>query len=504
MKVVLSLAPCFFPSGSKWTLPLSILYPAAALEEAGVPVEVVDPFAERLSFAAYIRRILAAKPDVLGLSVTSDAYFSSVKVCAAIKRLRPELIIIMGGPHPTLLGGSILEALPQVDILVKGEGELALRLIVERLAQGRDLEGVPNTIWRRGGAIVENPEKSLITELDSIPFPAFHLVDYAKYDLNYDFHDRGPVRSVNIISSRGCPFNCAFCSNSNIWGNKVRFRSLENVLAEMKLRIEQLGVNFFQFQDDAFNLSPQRLHQFCDLVEAEGLDIGFACALRADQADMELLGRLKSAGLTHAYFSVEHINDHIRQDCLGKSLPRAKIDQAIQTFEELGIGYSVAFMVSLPDEGPAELEENLRFMASLRPGHPETEINFNLTRIYPGTRLETEAWQRGVLRPGFTWLDQRAMRRYSPGVFSGLMGEVPIYKEKLSYLEMFSSLFEWRKLPIHSSDPQKVDQLLAYGVQFLASIKHPKDVLILLWLVAAWLKAAWQGLWGSPSGRKTD
>lgn len=471
------------------------------LEQQGYQVEVVDPFAERLSYKQYIDKILASAPDVLGLSATSDAYFTTVKVCQTIKRLKPDTTIILGGPHPTLLGETILESLPQSDIIVRGEGEQAICNIMQRIAAGRrDFSGIVNTTWRDGDRIIRNPETELVSDLDSLPFPAFHLVNYENYDLTYTFKGQGTFKAVNIISSRGCPFNCAFCSNSNIWGNKVRYRSLENVIEEMKLRISQLGVNFFQFQDDAFNLSPQRLRRFCDLLEEEKLDIGFSCGIRADNADLDLLGRMKEVGLKHTYFSVEHINDHIRQDCLGKALSREKINTAIEALEQLDIGYSIAFMVSLPDEGPEEMKENLRFMSSFRPKHPESETNLNLTRIYPGTRLEKEALKRNVLRPGFSWVDQKRMRRFSPGVFTGLMGEVPLFKEGLSYLEMFSCLFIWRKMPTHTIDPQKTDSLLAYGWYFLRSMRYPKDFLLLFWLLLSWVVVEYRSLRGRLPG----
>ncbi|MBW1712210.1 MAG: cobalamin-dependent protein [Deltaproteobacteria bacterium] len=226
MKIVLSIAPCFFTSGSNWTPPIGVLYPAAALDRNRFQVEVLDPVVEGLTTSSLVERIIKARPQVVGLSVMSDTYFAAAQIFRGIKQKNPGIMTVAGGPHPTLLSQAMLHNLPQLDILVRGEGEFAFKRILERIQEGRSLAGIPNTSWRQDGRVIHNPETHRIENLDDIPFPAYDLIDYDKYDLTYSTADLGRLRGINIVSSRGCPFNCSFCSNTNIWGHKVRMRSL--------------------------------------------------------------------------------------------------------------------------------------------------------------------------------------------------------------------------------------------------------------------------------------
>ncbi|MEW6264273.1 MAG: radical SAM protein [Thermodesulfobacteriota bacterium] len=495
MKTLLTIPPCFYLSGSKWTPPTGLLYLAASLEQSGdSEIEILDPIIENLSFNEFINRIIRSSPNVVGLSVTSDAYFDAVKACRELKRRKPETTIILGGPHPTLLGEAILERVPQADIIVRGEGETALPGIINRIRANRSLEGLPNTSWRANGKIVRNKETQVRENLDEIPFPAMHLIDYQRYNLTYPVESLGEVAAVNIISSRGCPFNCMFCANTNLSGRRVRMRSIENVIEEIKLRLGQYGVRYFSFQDDAFNLSVSRLMRFCDALEREKLSIHFSCAMRADNANEEIISRMKEVGLAHVFFSIEHIDDHIRQDILGKALPKKNIDEALNALERTDVPYSVAFMISLPDEDTRQMEMNMRYIEDIKLGHPQSRVNLNLTKIYPGTRLEQEALNRKVLHPDFDWLDLGSVRRKSPGVLVGLTGEIPLYKEKLTYRQMFSCLFRWRRLTYYSADPQKNNNLIVLAWLYLRSIKYFRDAVLLFHVGCAWLSVTFKRL----------
>jgi len=393
-----------------------------------------------------------------------------------------------GGPHPTLLAGKMLENLPELDIAVRGEAEKVLPEILQRLQNKGSLHGIANTTWRQDGRVVINPETHVVEELDAVPFPAYHLIKFERYDFTMPVAGKGEVKAINLITSRGCPFDCIFCSNTNLTGRTVRYRSPENAVEEMKMGIENYGVGFFFIQDDAFNLSAKRILNFCDQLEKEKLKINWTCIMRADNSTHELLSRMKEIGFTGGIFAIETISDHLRQDVVGKKLTREQINRALKAFNDLNLWCGINFIVSFPGETKADNEDNARYMETLDFANKESYIALNILRIYPGTRLELEAKRRGVLKEGFTWFDEKKMLRFSPGTLPGLYGTVPIYREMLSVVDIFTSMFRWKYSPNFRVDPGKESGLFLYLWMYITSIKSPRDVWMLLQIAIAWLK----------------
>lgn len=488
MKIIFSQTPEFLPTVFKWTPPVGMLYLAAVLEKTDVALKIIDPAVDGLTSAQLVERVIQESPDIFGMYITSDTYFTAAKIIRHVKERCPQIIIMAGGPHPTLLAGDIFQNLP-VDIVVRGEGEYAVPLIIDRLKHQQSLEGIPNTSFRQDGVVTHNSKTHLIEDIDSIPFPALQYIDYEKYQYTYPVPEKGDLRAINITTTRGCPFNCLFCSNTNLWGTKYRTRSVKNVIEEIKARIDAYGVKFFWIQDDAFNLSRSRVVEFCDCLEKENLQIYWSCILRADNLDKTLLARMKETGLTFSYFAIETINDQLRQTTIGKKLTWEMITRSLTAFNELKMQCGINFMVSLPDETRAMMEENIRFIEQLKLSREGSAVHYNITKIYPGTRLEAEARQRGVLKEGFSWFDEKKLRKYSPGVLTGLYGQIPMYKERLGYIDIFFSLFRWKYSRNFPRGPLVVDNLLAYLWRYLCAIKHPKDVLILCYIALAWGKS---------------
>lgn len=498
MRIVLGLTPDFFPSAFKWAPPTSLLYLGAVLEKAGHDVRVVDPIQRRLKPAAYVRHIVALEPEVFGLYVTSDTYFTAAKIMKAVKRRLPGVVIMAGGPHPTLLAGKMFESLPELDVLVRGEGEFALPAILDRLERGESLEGIPNTSFRSGGEVVHCAEQELITDLDAIPFPAYHLLDFASYGYTQPVKGVGEVPAINIITSRGCPFNCLFCSNTNLFDKRVRRRSTANIIAEMKLRIEQYGVRYFWIQDDAFNLSRSQILEFCDQLEAEKLNIYWYSIMRADNATSELIARMRDVGFVGGSFSIETVDERLRQDVLGKRLTDEQVMGAVKLFNEHDLYCNINFLVSMPDETRESMERNIRFIEDLRFTNEVSSVNVNILRIYPGTRLEALAWERGLLREGFSWFDQDRLRKYSPGVFPGLYGTVPIYREHLRYVDIFTVLFRWKNSPNMRLDPGRESSMLTYLWHYVINIRCVKDVYVLSQIARAFVQVGLRRLFSRP------
>jgi len=491
LRIVLAQSPDFFPSAFKLAPPTSLLYLGAVLEKAGYGgIHIIDPIVENMSDKAFINAVVKDGPDVFGMYVTSDTYFTAAKAIGAIKRRMPHVTTIAGGPHPTLLAGHMLQALPELDIVVRGEGENVLPVIVDRLESDASLTGIPNTSFRDGDRIVHNKQTDIVKDLDAVPFPAFHLIDLDKYQYSYPVIGKGEVKAINLITSRGCPFNCLFCANTNLFENIVRFRSIPNVVEEIQSRIDDYHVGYFWIQDDSFNLSPRRILEFCEYLIKERVDINWSCIMRADRTSRELLSTMKKSGFVGGYFAVETISDYLRQTVIGKKLSMDDVHRSIALFNELNLVCGINFIVSLPDETKQDMEKDISFIEDLRLVHLNSSVNLNVLRIYPGTRLEVEARRRGVLREGFSWFDRERMQKYSPGTLPGLYGVVPLYKEHLSFVDIFVCLFRWKYSPNFSVDPGKSGGLLRYLAIYVRNMKSARDIFLLAQIAWAWIKVA--------------
>jgi radical SAM superfamily enzyme YgiQ (UPF0313 family) len=488
VKVLLANTPDFFPAPIKWGPPPGILYLGAVLERAGYDIRIIDPVFERLSKKSFVDRVVKESPDVFGLSVLSDTYFTAAELFRAVKQKLPRVITIAGGPHPTLLAGELLHNLSELDLVLQGEGEYVLPETLARIRKGESLHGLPNISFRQDGQIIKNHGYQLIPDLDSLPFPAYHLVDYDRYDFSSHVSGKGEVRAIQLITSRGCPYDCQFCSNTNLSLRHVRYRSAENIVEEMKLWMNRYNLKFFWILDDAFNLSVKRVLNFCDLLEKEKLDVNWCCVMRADNASRELLERMKQTGFVGANFAVETTDEHLRQDVIGKKLKRDTYLKTIQYFNELNLWAGINFIVSLPDQTKAQMEADIEFIENLHLSHEDSAVSLNALRIYPGTRLETEARKRGVLKDGFSWLDERKMVRYSPGNLPGLYGIVPLYIERLSVVDIFSALFRWKYSRNFRKDPGKSSSLVFYLWLYVRQIRSFKHIAMLFGVSIAWLK----------------
>ncbi len=501
MKVLLTLSPDFFPSAFKWAPVTSLLHLGASIENQDCEIKILDPILEGMSYSTYLDVLIREAPDVMGMSATSDTYFTAAKVIKEVKTRLPKTRTILGGAHATLLGASLFDDLPELDILVCGEGDHAFPQIIETLKKGESLKGVPNTSFRENGSVVCMKEKKIIQDLDSLPFPAFHLAEFDRYDYTYPVDGKGEVRAINLVTTRGCPFDCLFCSNTNLFERKVRYRSIENVIEEIKLRIEQYNIEFFWIQDDTFNLSSKRVFDFCDALEKENLEIHWSCIMRADNAKFEILSRMKEVGFVGGYFAIETVDDHLRQKILGKKLTQDHIMNTIDIYNKLNCWCGINFLVSIPDETKENMEDNISFIENLHLNHEFSSVNLNILRIYPGTRLETQARNRNVLKDGFTWHDEKKMRKYSPGNLPGLYGIVPVYKEHLSYVDIFTAVFRWKYSPNFSIDPGKGNSLFRYLWIYVKHIRRLKDVYLLSQIGVAWLKVL---LLRAFEGKKKD
>ena len=440
MKVMLVFPPQGFTS--KEVMPhIGLAYLAAVLEKNEIQVEILDAQVERLSWNEFKKKYVESKPDIVGITSLTEMRFESFKAAKIAKRSLPESIVIMGGPHASLAAHDTLLNVPAVDIIVRGEGEYSLLETCKVLENNGDLESIRGISYRSdGGEIIHNSARPLIKNLDSLPFPAYSLLPIEKYNFKLNVPSLGKVSALNVITSRGCPIGCAFCATSKMLGKKWRARSPLNVLEELEYLIDTYGIKAIWFFDDTFTMNKGRVIEICDGIIDRGLNIKFTCSIRVDTIDKELLRKMKEAGCYSIFYGVESGSQRILDEIIEKKISIEQIKKVSNWLNELEILNNPSYIISLPDETNVELNKTITLMHELG-----GKASFSFLKIYPGTKIEEIAREKGILPKDFSWAKKSDMRK----IFSlpSVQGDAPIFIDKLSVEELVKIGIEWAESP---------------------------------------------------------
>lgn len=355
---------------------LGLGYIAAVLEQRGDQVEILDLGLERDPYDALVKKITHSKPDIVGVSTITPTYPAALKTLDTVKKIAPGCITIMGGSHASILTDDVLKE-PAVDIVVKGEGEVTIVELLSTLEKHHDLGEVDGISFKRNGQIIHNPYRPFINDLDSIPFPSIHLYKVDKYSAKINGR-----KAVSVITSRGCPFNCVYCYRGPAAGKKLRCRTPENVLKEIKFLKTMYGVNGIFFYDDNFTLDKNRAELICDMLIEEKLNILWTCQTRADCVELELLKKMKKAGCVELGFGVESGNQEIL-NLINKKIRKEKVLEAFKLTKEADICTRATFILGLPWETKDTIQETIDFAKELDPDF----VEFYLATPFPGTKL---------------------------------------------------------------------------------------------------------------------
>ncbi len=352
--------------------PLGLGYIGSFLEKNGHECTIIDANAMKLKNETVAEQIKKLEPDIIGI------HSNVVKAQSAIhlsNLLRSEGIpIVMGGPYPTSMPEYVLKQ-SGCNAVVIGEGEMTMLELVEK----REWSGIDGIALPCDGRIVRNPPRPLIDDLDSLPFPAYHLFPAIKV---YTTRARKkPVAS--IITSRGCPYGCIYC-NKNIFGKRFRARSPENVIAEIEYLANEFGVKHFDIVDDNFTLDTDRAMRIADLIISKNLNVEIAChvGLRAESVTKELLVKLERAGVFQIGIGVESGDPKI-QKLINKNLDLERVKKVAGWAREAGIKVNGFFMLGLPGETRESMQSTIDFALEMDPHIAQ----FHITIPFPGTAL---------------------------------------------------------------------------------------------------------------------
>ncbi len=356
-------------------IPLGILSIAAVLEKHDVPVTVFDalvyddsrdPRLWGASWERIERAVRDAAPDVVGITNQfSQQRHQAVEAARRVKALDPKVQTLIGGPHASVRPGDFLET-GVFDLAVVGEGEENILDVLDLLQGNRDREAVAGLAWREKGKVRVTPPRR-IENLDNLPFPAYHLVDLERY---FDLSVRGigtrpadpfepPLRDISIITSRGCPFDCVFCSIHGSMGKRWRANSPEYVLRHVRHLIEAYGVELFHFEDDNLTFNRKRFHEILQGLVPLPLQWDMPNGIRADTLDRETLALMKKAHVKEVRVALESGSQRVLDQVIRKHLDLGKAISVCRECAELRIPASSFYVVGLPGETRAELDRTL-------------------------------------------------------------------------------------------------------------------------------------------------
>ena len=346
--------------------PLGVMMIAAQAREAGhEDVHLFDMKVEGWMPDQCCDALVELKPDVVGLSAMTYEAGCMHEVAKEIKRRLPGVVVVAGGPHPSVAAEDVLQD-AAIDFVVRGEGEETFAEVLDGIAAGRtDWSECAGVSWRdASGEQVHNPDRPPPANLDEMPFPAWDLVDHKKYHTV----PRGGViyahkEFATMFSSRACPWRCTYCHNS--YGKAFRERSAENVLAEMELLVTKYGVKEFVFMDDIFNFKPARAKTIARGIIDNGWNIKltFPNGFRGDILDEELVVLLKQAGMYRCMVAIESAVPRI-QKVMKKNLKIDKVRKIVDFIAKQGVMVHGAFMLGFPSETEDEMQATIDWAAS--------------------------------------------------------------------------------------------------------------------------------------------
>ena len=346
------------------TIPLGPLYLTSYLRSQGYhDISIIDSRHQRLTHTALSRRIKDLSPDVLGISGMSMEFAEVHSIAGLAKEINGNCTVIVGGPYATSSPEHILKD-PNVDFLVIGEGERTTARLINALQKGNDVSEVEGIAFKNNQNCAINPPQPAIEDLDAIPFPAWDLIDIEGYFKDIHNHSQTPIptspRIVPLFTSRGCPYRCTYCHN--IFGKKIRFRSVENVMEESEALVKRYRVQEIEVVDDCFNFDLPRAKEICDEIISRGIKIAlsFPNGLRVDRMDEELIVKLKQAGTRVIFYAIESASPRI-QKVIKKNLDLDKARHIIAWTIKQDIVTCGYFMLGFPGETRQEMLQTLRF-----------------------------------------------------------------------------------------------------------------------------------------------
>jgi radical SAM superfamily enzyme YgiQ (UPF0313 family) len=364
--------------------PLGLAYIAAYLESKGIHPEIIDAEAERLTLNGISARVRDAEPSWIGITAVTPMIGDALKIARECVKAAPGAKVVIGGVHASVRPDEVL-AEGEVDFVVRDEGEETFF----ELVSGKPIESIKGLSYKSGGRTLHNPARDFIADINTLPFPAYHLLPMDKY-----YPARGSYRrlpAISLIVSRGCPGKCTFCYPERL-GRKLRLLTADNIIKLIKSLQKKYGIREVCFYDDTFTMSKTVVNEFCSKLIDQKIDLTWSCFSRIDFMDEAVIALMKKSGCHQICYGIESGDEQILRN-IGKQISTAKMAEIVRITKSAGIETRTAFMFGNPGETPQTLEKSLDFCIRLDPDY----AIFNITTPYPGTEMFNWAKKNGYL-----------------------------------------------------------------------------------------------------------
>jgi anaerobic magnesium-protoporphyrin IX monomethyl ester cyclase len=359
------------------------------------------------------------QPDVIGFSITTPQ-FGYLKIIVEHIRTFSESFIVCGGVHPTFSPRQVLDV-PGVNCVIRGEGEYAMKDLMDALRNDTDYRSIKNCCFKVDGAYIENPIRPLIEDLDELPFPDKDTMEARDRDFS--------TNGMRFIFSRGCPFECTYCSNkalSQLYPNSnkyTRFRSVEKSIEEIKLALERAPIGFITFDDDLFSLNKKWYYSFLNEYK-RNFNIPFRCNIRVGTVNEDMIKLLKEAGGNFVGIGIEHGNEQFRQNVLKRKMTNRQIIETFKWLDKYGIKHFDFMMVGMPHENRKLFLDTVRLCRKVKAGgDPSIFYPYQYTELgeecykngwIPYKEFYFERQEATINFPGFSKEDIQLCKRVFP------------------------------------------------------------------------------------------
>ncbi|RPF39761.1 radical SAM superfamily enzyme YgiQ (UPF0313 family) [Streptomyces sp. Ag109_G2-6] len=493
--------------------PIGVLTLASILDGRGEEPDVVDlnrwyyeylRSVERdeqgLSFCDFaVHRLESFSSDVFGFSTICSSYPLTLRMAQQLKQLKPDAIIILGGPQASVVDVATLREFACVDCIVRGEAEVTLPSVLDALEAGSSLQAIPGVTFREGDEVIRNENAPVISDLDAVPTPAFHLYPHIK-----------ECRYIPLELGRGCPFACEFCSTNDFFRRQFRLKSPERVINEMRKIKQEYKISTFDLVHDMFTVDRKRVVQFCEALLASGETFHWNCSARTDCVDDELIALMAKAGCKGIFFGIETGSARL-QKIVKKRIDLSEATRRIECTDRHGITTAVSLITGFPEETMEDLRDTVAFMLdALRLDHAAPQLHLLAplaeTPIHSRYRdqlvlddiysdMSYQGWrqshadremieQHPDIFPNFyavptPWLERQYLKELRDFVLNGMQRFrwvlVALHQQTGNVLPVFDAWRAWRR-DRHAQDPQQDADLSTY----YAALEFRSDFLCFL------------------------
>ena len=405
--------------------PMGLGYLASIAERSGIQVKILDCLMRGweheedvnenlvrvgLSDKEIQEQIMQFQPDIIGINCQfSRQYKIHHQMFSLIKNIDPRIIVVAGGAHVTVCPQDVLND-ENCDYILTGEAEESFRELIESLQQDTVVSNIDGLGWKTGNKLYFNKKLGFIKDLDAIPFPAYHLMELNKYfGLDASHGKRHKKRFCPIITSRGCPAKCTFCSAHQVWGNKYRVRSVDNVLEEMRLLKDQYDIEEIMFEDDNVTADAKRAKILFSRMIEEGFDFVWDTpnGVGVWSMDEEMIDLMKKSGCINLNFPVESGSQRVLKDIIKKPLTVEKVKGLVRYCKAIGLDHSMFLVIGMPGEKLSDMWESFKLAAECGCFTPHISV----ATPYPGTQLYENCVKNGYFSKPFS-LDDLFIRSF--------------------------------------------------------------------------------------------